>query len=317
MKINVFSFPVRRSIVISKKIGIAPNEIKNEHVLFVEGKDYESLDPTVLNELFAKISYEGNGIPLIKPLGASFSIKSVAEALHLHHPTYYFIIDRDYHYSNDDIQKYWEEFPNLKTNNLLIWRRREVENYFLEPDFLIESKYCKIGKEELQEKICIHSQQRLFLDVANYVVITIREELKTNWIKKFSNPDEFPTREIALEKLKSAEELIQRPTVIKNQVSFDNIEEKFNNYLNLMTGGQSKIGFDKGEWLSMIQGKQVLKQVINSNCFHIPANEGVSLSGKDKLNAVAKDLLNKNDSILPEDFITLRQLISKRINESK
>lgn len=108
--------------------------------------------------------------------------------------------------------------------------------------------------------ICKYAQKRLFLDVANYVVITIREELKTNWIDKFSGSDDFSSKEEALEKLKSKNEFIQRPKNVENRVSFDNI---------------------------------------------------------DKLNAVARDLLNKDDSILPEDFTKLRDLIQKRINETR
>ena len=78
--------------MLSVRTGIRPEEVRHQaqHVLFVEGNDANALDPTVLKELFdSRIR--------IEPLGASLSVKSVAEALYPHHPTYYFLIDRDYH----------------------------------------------------------------------------------------------------------------------------------------------------------------------------------------------------------------------------
>lgn len=75
--------------------GIRSEEVRlqGQHVLFVEGSDGESVDPKVLNELFS------NGIR-IEPLGPSFSVRSVAEALQPYHPTYYFLIDRDHYDSS-------------------------------------------------------------------------------------------------------------------------------------------------------------------------------------------------------------------------
>jgi len=56
--------------------GVEPDEIKqnSRHVLFVEGRGNDSVDPKILEELF-------DGMIRIEPLGASFSIKSVAEAI--------------------------------------------------------------------------------------------------------------------------------------------------------------------------------------------------------------------------------------------
>ncbi len=164
-----------------------------EHVLFVEGKGVNALDPKVLEALFGPRSSLR-----IEPLGASFSVKSVAEALHPHHPKYYFLIDRDHH-DNDFINRCWNNFPNPDTYNLLIWRRREIENYFLESDYLIQSQYCRVEKDDLEQQILQFANKRLFLDAANHVIISIREELKRNWIETFSNPDEFSSKKIALE----------------------------------------------------------------------------------------------------------------------
>lgn len=294
--------------MISVKKSIRPEEVRlySQHVLFVEGKDINSVDPKVLKELF-------DNVLRIEPLGASFSVKSVAEALYPHHPSYYFLIDRD-HQDDAFIQKCWTNFPDPDTHNLLVWKRREIENYFLEPDFLFNSKYCQVSKEELERKVLECSKARLFLDAANHVVIAIREELKRNWIQKFSNPDGFSSKETALEKLKAANEFKQHASNVSRQVSVDKLEDRLNQRLDLMTGGQSQISFGTGLWLSMIQGKKVLPQLIHSECFRVKATDGSQLCGKEKLNAVIKDLLKKDESILPADFYELKQLIHTRLN---
>lgn len=96
-----------------------------------------------------------------------------------------------------------ENFPDQETHNLLVWRRREIENYFLEPEYLSQSKFCRVSQDRLEQKVLQCANERLFLDAANYVVTSIREELKRNWIQKFSNPEEFSSREIALQRLKT------------------------------------------------------------------------------------------------------------------
>ena len=294
--------------MLNAKTGIRPEEVLHQaqHVLFVEGNDANSLDPIVLKEL----------LPIrIEPLGASFSVKSVAEALHLHHPTYYFLIDRD-HFDNDFINRCWNNFPSPGTHNLLIWRRREIENYFLEPDYLVQSQYCRVEKDELEQQILQFANTRLFLDAANHVIISIREELKRNWIETFSNPNEFSSKEIALEKLKRTNEFEQHRTNVANKVSVEEIERRFYECLELMTDGQEQLVFDQGDWLDMVQGKKILSQVINSGSFRqVKATDGTALQGREKLNEVVKDLLRQAEDVQPDDFMELKRLITRRIDE--
>lgn len=294
--------------MISVKAGIRPEEVKfqRQHVLFVEGKDRNSVDPKVLNELF-----ESN--IRIEPLGASFSVKSVAQALFSYHPTYYFLIDRD-HNDDDFVESCWKNFPDPNTHNLLVWKRREIENYFLDPAYLVKSKFCQVSKDEVKRKILECANERLFLDVANHVVISIREELNRTWIKKFKNPSDFSSRDTALHKLKSANEFDKHCTNVQQKVSGDEIELRFHQILERMTGGHERLVFGSGEWLSMIQGKKVLAKVINSGCFQVKAADGTPLDGGEKINAVVKDLLQKDASVQPEDFMTLKQLINTRIS---
>lgn len=295
--------------MLSVRTGIRPEEVRHQaqHVLFVEGNDENALDPTVLKELLdPRIRIES--------LGASFSVKSVAEALHLHHPTYYFLIDRD-HYDNDFINRCWNNFPSPGTHNLLIWRRREVENYFLEPAYLVQSKFCKVKKDELERQVLQFANKRLFLDVANHVVISIREELKRNWIEKFSNPDEFSSKEMALEKLKRANEFEQHLTNVTNKVSVEEVECRFYECLAAMAPGQDQLAFGQGDWLDMVQGKSVLTQVINSGSFQVRTSDGTALQGREKFNEVVKDLLRQAEDVQPDDFVELKRLITRRIDE--
>ena len=292
--------------MLSVRTGIRPEEVRHQaqHVLFVEGNDENALDPTVLKELFDP--------PLrIEPLGASFSVKSVAEALHSHHPTYYFLIDRDHH-KIDFINYCWDNFPDSDTHNLLIWRRREIENYFLEPDYLVQSQYCRVEKDDLKQQILKFANKRLFLDAANHVIISIREGLKRNWIKTFSNPKEFSSKEIALEKLKRTNKFEQHRTNVANKVSTEEVERRFYECLKLMTNGQEQLAYGQGDWLDMVQGKSVFTQVINSGSFHVTADRTV-LQGREKLNEVVKDLLGKDEQ--PADFVELKRLITRRIDE--
>lgn len=296
--------------MIAVKKGIRATEVRfsRQHVLFVEGRDKEAIDPKVLDEFF-----EGN--IQIEPLGPSFSVRSVAEALYTHHPTYYFLIDRD-HYDDAFIERCWKNFPNPDTHNLLVWRRREIENYFLEPAYLFQSRYCKVSQGELEKKILQFTNERLFLDVANYVITSIREELKRTWIEHFSNPAEFSSKEKALLKLKNATEFDQYRTKVAQKVSTDEVERRFHKYLDEMTGDEARLVLGQGKWLDMIKGKKVLAQVVSSGDFQVLTTDGTPLDGRAKINEVVKDILRKDVSIQPEDFLILKQLINARLSDT-
>lgn len=278
---------------IRQKPVTRPEEVRlrTSHVLYVEGKGENALDPKVLSELL------GSSLQ-IKALGPSFSVKSVAQALYPHHSTYYFLIDRDHH-DIDFINRSWCNFPDPKTHNLLIWRKREIENYFLEPSYLVHSEFRQVKQNDLEQKILQSANKRLFLDIANHVIISIREELKTNWIKKFSNPDDFSSKEIALEKLKHDSRFSQHRTNLGKKISVREIERRFSKHLKVMTGGRDQLSFGVGDWLDLVQGKQVFAAVAQSSCFRVEAADGTVLKGHQKINEIVKELLRKPDDIQP------------------
>jgi len=241
--------------MVSLKRGIRAEEVRlqGQHVLFVEGKDRSSVDPKILGELF------GTDTIKIEPLGPSYSIKSVAQALYSYHPTYYFLIDRDHH-DDDFVAQCWNHFPDPDKYNLLVWKRREIENYFLDPNYL------------------------------------------------------FPSKEDALTKLKSAIEFEEHKTDVCQKVSSEEIEKRFEQALEEMTGGSDTLTLGQGKWMEMVQGKKVLSLIINSGCFKVEASDGSILNGREKLHAVIKDLLKKDADVQPDDFLELKDLINSRIN---
>ena len=97
----------------------------------------------------------------IEPLGASFSVTSVAQALHPFHPNYYFLIDRDHH-DDDFVERCWRNFPNEDELNLIGFGGEEkLENYFLEPSYLAHSKYIVADVDRLREGILERAQREI------------------------------------------------------------------------------------------------------------------------------------------------------------
>lgn len=184
--------------MIDARIGARSEEVRRDASLtiFVEGKDENSFDPTVIKEIFKETIK-------VRTLGPAYSVKTVADALFQSYPDYCFLIDRDFHYDDDSVNEYWKLFLSKETSNLLIWRRKEIENYFLNPEFLKSSEFYnkEIPDNKLKNKILELANERLYLDVANYVLISIREDIKSYKIKKFNDIASFSNDKDALEKL--------------------------------------------------------------------------------------------------------------------
>ena len=288
--------------MIAVKLRNRPEEVRlgGQHVLFVEGRDENSLDPKVLKNLLPDELR-------IQPLGPSFSVQSVAQALHKHHPTYYFLIDRDHH-DDEFVDRCWKNFPDPTADNLLVWRRREIENYFLDASYLCCSEFCRTSESELSESIVQYARERVYLDVANEVIVSLREELKRNWVNLFRDVRSFSTKKSALAKLREANEFDRHHTKVSRLLSFDEIEDRFLRFLEIMTGGQRKVATGEGKWLHRIRGKKVLNQVVHSSHFRVR-----DLTGTDKLNVIIRGLLDENIDHIPRDFITLRDLMQTMV----
>jgi len=288
----------------------APDAVKGPsgHILFVEGDSQNSIDPAVLDILF-----EDQPTPItIQHLGPSFHVKSAAQALASSHPHYYFLIDRDHHHQDRFIDDCWNHFPNPAKYNLLIWRKREIENYFLDPDYLALSPHLISNAEDLKEKILRFSQTRLYLDAANQVIVSIREEFKEHGINIFKNPSDFKTRDEALAKILGLPNFSDFASKAFQISGNDEIEQRFNQSLDDLTGGKAIIEYGSGRWLDLIQGKPVLSQVINV-CFRVDDVDGNQLAGAEKITYVAKSLLKQAAHCQPRDFQILKRLICQRL----
>jgi hypothetical protein len=248
------------------------------HVLFVEGKDANAIDPMILEILFEDMIEEYRF--WVKPMGASYHVKSVAEALHKHHPNYYFLIDRDHHHDDKFIEKCWKNFPDPTTDNLLVWFRRELENYFLIPDYLVKSQYITVSEDELRQHIRETFQERLYLETVNHVIVYIREELKNKWIELFEKPSEFRTKDEAIAKLVNLPAFTVPMTKMTHLSSQDKLKDLFDEFIELFTDDKKTLEFGCGQWHQLMRGKKVLPRIIN-RCFQVKDAQGKFLQGKD------------------------------------
>ena len=294
--------------MLQTRTGVRPEEVRagGEHVLFVEGSEAGSLDQAVLRALLSRTLR-------IEPLGPSYSLRSAAQALSRYHPRYYFLIDRDHHDDNF-VERCWHNFPDPDTDNLLVWRRREIENYFLDPPFLVESAYCHADETELMKTLIGAAQERLFLDVVNYVISLVREEQKWTWIEHFSNPADFASKSEAVGQLTSAQAFGERSQRISSMVSKSEIADRFEDGLEMMTGGGEQVAYGSGRWIEMIRGKKVFARLLNSGGFEVKDASGRKLTGREKANEVVKELAVKIVDSRPTDFGDLKRLIEKRVS---
>lgn len=297
--------------MVKVKTGIRPEEVRTgaEHVLFVEGSE-GGLDQAVLRALL------GDTIR-VEVMGPSSSVQSAAQSLARHHPRYYFLIDRD-HYEDKFVEQRWQHFPGGDKGNLLVWRRREIENYFLDPPFLAESAFlppsCKIEiKIKLENILVKAAQERLFLDVANSVISLVREEQKKTWIKHFTNPADFTSKEKAIQQLISQEKFAERSEQVSKMLLKDALTERFETSLASMTGGGETFTYGTGQWIEKIRGKKVLPQLLNSGGFTVKDVKGRTLTGKEMEKEIVKELVVKNVDSLPSDLVELRRLVRERV----
>ncbi len=288
--------------------GIRPEEVRagGEHVLFVEGKEDGSLDQAVLRALLSRMLR-------IETMGPSYSVRSAAQALARHHPRYYFLIDRD-HYDDNFVERSWENFPDPDADNLLVWRRREIENYFLDPPFLVESEYCSAVEADLQTLLVAAAEERLFLDVANSVILSVRDEQKSKWIDLFSNPADFATKEDAVDRLTSEKAFGERSRNVSSMVLKDKLAERFENILATMIGDVERLTYGTGRWIEMISGKKILRRLLNSGVFAVKDANGRRLTGKDMEQEIVRKLAVKNVNSRPSDLGELQRLIRDRVH---
>lgn len=278
------------------------------HILFVEGRaekpEHEPFDRTALGVFL-------DDLVRVEALGPSFHLRSAAEALHPFHPTYYFLIDRDHH---DDafVAQLWARFPDPATHNLLVWPRRELENYFLDPAYLLRSEQLSVDEAALRTCIRDACQRRLYLDAANQVITECRESLKNRWITQFNKIEDCPTREAALIKLRDDPRFLAKREAFATCTTSDALTQRFLAVLEDFTGGHDPLEFGSGRWLERVRGKEVWPTVA-ARCFRIADARGRPLQGPRKQLELAKALLRHPLAEQPADLQQLRRLLAARV----
>ena len=286
--------------------GVRPEQVRQaaQHTLFVEGQKASGFDPQILSTLLPPAV-------TVNPLGPSFSIKSVAEAMFPYHPTYYFLVDRDHH-DDRTVERSWERFPDPDCSNILIWRRRELENYFIDPEYIGKSAYRTCGMEELCARLCAAAQRRVYLEAANAVLTTVREFAKLKWIDLFDRADDFKTRDDGIRQLIGRPAYADWANRMRGQMSEASLTEQFEATLALLTGGNERLEVGRGQWMHRMRGKKLLPTLVDA-CFKVTSEHGELIQGKRAIRVVVKGLLALPTDRQPADFQQLHTLISARL----
>ncbi|KKZ13754.1 MAG: hypothetical protein TQ37_03480 [Candidatus Synechococcus spongiarum 15L] len=180
----------------------------------------------------------------------------------------------------------------------------------------MKSAYCLVSKTKLETALVRLAQERVFLDVANLVISSIRADQKTNWVQNFTNPADFVSREAAVEQLISQEAFVRRREQASEMLSQGELTERFDKRLALMTGGQETLTYGTGRWIEMISGKKVLPQLLNSGGFKVKDANGQRLTSEEMEKEIVKELAVKNVDSRPRDLGTLQQLIQNRVTST-
>jgi len=276
-----------------------------QHVLFVEGTK-DGLDVTVLGELVSpKLR--------VQPLGSSFSVRSAATALHVFHPEYWFVIDRD-DWDEGVVEASWAHFPDPAYDNLLIWRRKEVESYFLEPDWLARSAYWKptASASELREWIAAQASASVWFAAANRVLVSRRNLVKRSPGPLLSEGQAHGRNASEVEELLVAAPLLQglRDTVSSGVTEVE-VRSAYHKECALLTGGVFPLQFGSGTWRELMPAKAMFRGIVNQ-WMRVPDQSrpgNARLTGRAAERAVAVDLLKNHHEYAPADLLKLRALL--------
>lgn len=270
--------------------------------IFVEGLSTTSIDKPIIDGIFKS---NNNSIDC-KMVGFCTNVIAASQLLYKENNNNYFLIDRDHH-DNTTINKSW---TSDRKNNLIIWKKRHIENYFLNPNFLMKSSHIKgsVKEIELISQIEDLANNRFFTDVVNLVLINLREKLKKNWVKKIgllpnNNEDE------ALNTLLEMNEINNFKSNVDKELCKNSIIDSFNYYKNEFTGGESSLKLGCGNWINLIEGKPILNQILNTN-FIIKKSDNTNITGEELKLKVLKDLMiQTSENDWPDDFQLLKKII--------
>jgi hypothetical protein len=291
--------------MIATQAGVGPESVRAgaEPIVWVEGEANDgagpSIDVAVIDTLLRDTP------PRVMGLGKSSGIQAAARALHAYHSHYYFVIDRD-HFDDQTVEGTWRNFPDPDQNNLLIWRKRTIENYFLDAAFLDCSRYRKTGVdvEAALEQV---AGQFVFMDIANAVILEIRERLKADWIRLFRTPAPFQSKDLAWDELKHRTEWAAKRKAANDLLAETTLSDLFDAAVDRFLGSAPQPRHGEGAWRDLMAGKPLYNHLVNQ-AFHVVDREGRVVRGREAQHAVAIDLI-ASGQCLPVDFVRFRQFI--------
>ena len=285
-----------------QKTSNAPVNIgEKKFIFFVEG----DFDEIVLTELLKTQNID------IKKMGAAPNLKSVATSFSKAMPNYFFAIDRD-HQSKNEVETTWKNFPDAEKSNLIIWRRKEIENYFFDPEIFCKSNFLNKSESEIKTKILTIASSRLYYEAARITLSAIRTnyELVTRDLNKFSDKlDQFKTKEESLDQLVKFSQLNK---IFENQANYskDKIAEIYKQNLDELTGGRSKLEFNQGKWQELMSGKAIF-----SSLFAEAIDQKQCPYDNDGKRKFIHDLFSK-DTQIPNDLRDFRTLVKNAIDRT-
>lgn len=273
------------------------------HILYVEGND-DSLDVAILGELLGSMI-------LVRPLGNCHSLKSVARALFPYNKDWWFIIDRDHH---DDaaVEKSWRDFPDPNQHNLLIWRRKELENYLLEPAWLTVSRYIGWGYDEatLKRMICQAADERVWFEAANLVLRALREEVKgapSDLLRRGALTVDDEAH--ALDAMRASTMLHTLKNAAGVDLSDQALADRLSAEVHRLSGGALPLRWGVGRWRDLMPGKELIHELLPA--FVVKDTTGRRLQGPLALNVLARDLFKNHPNGAPADLLTLRATLQR------
>jgi hypothetical protein len=278
-----------------------------KHKLFVEGNDNQEIDAVIIQELL-----KNNELTAIEvqTMGGCDNVRSAAQALIYQHPSYYFLIDRD-DQDQTTVDKSWQNFPDLNAYNMLIWHKRELENYFIDPDYLEKSSFLK-SNADVRQRILKECNHRLFLDAANLTLYALSRELrKPLAIKHFANPAQFQNKNDGVLQLEQLT-LANKATDVVNILEKNAVKNIYSDFVDELSEGVIPLKYGSGTWLERMSGKEVFR-VIANDCFQVLNASNVLLTGKAQNKQIAKELVKLPLDQQPSDFQELVNLLRKRV----
>ncbi|MEZ4253145.1 MAG: hypothetical protein R3B99_33470, partial [Polyangiales bacterium] len=256
------------------------------------------MDVTVLGELLSpKLRVE--------PLGPSFSVRSAASALHAFHPEYWFVIDRD-DWDDEVVESSWKSFPDPNCNNLLIWRRKELESYFLEPEWLMRSAYLtpNASQSSLEAWIEARGSEGVWLAAANRVLVSRRNLVKRTGAGLLKEGDVHGLSKPDVENMLVGAPLLRQLIDTSSVLEEAKIRSAYNEQCELLTGGSFPLRFGEGTWAALMPAKAIFRGVVNK-WMRVPdlAKGGkAKLTGRAAERAIAVDLLKNQSAFAPSDL---------------